>query len=422
MGGKGLRSGGILGQGREHTQHLAFAHRFACLKVQLAHAPGLVGADFVLHFHGFQNDQHVASGHGRTGGHQPLNQLRLKGGMDVVHPFIVRGCPGDSGSSPGQFKLGFSMRPNKPMNFEPLIELTRNGIQECVHMGALAVTDTEGRVLAQVGNPHWLCFTRSTLKAMQALPLVQSGGVAHFGFTPTELALMCASHNGEDIHVEQVTSILHKSGSSTRQMRCGCHVPYRFTFFDRPMPEGFAYDERHHNCSGKHSGFLAYCVQHGLPTDSYTEVDHPLQQKIRQAVAHLAGLREEDLALGIDGCSAPNYAMPLSKLAYGYARLASGAADAELGESFALLSAAMAAQPWMVSGTGRNDLAFTQAGRGDWVTKVGADGVQVVGSKSRGEAFAIKIIDGNKPALFAASVEVLDQLGWLDDAQREQLP
>ncbi|WP_295553221.1 asparaginase, partial [Limnohabitans sp. Rim8] len=149
------------------------------------------------------------------------------------------------------------------MNFEPLIELTRNGIPECMHMGALAVTDTEGRVLAQVGNPHWLCFTRSTLKAMQALPLIQSGGVAHFGFTPSELALMCASHNGEEMHVEQVSSILNKSGSNTRQMRCGCHVPYRFTFFDRPMPEGFAYDERHHNCSGKHSGFLAYCVQHG---------------------------------------------------------------------------------------------------------------------------------------------------------------
>ena len=111
------------------------------------------------------------------------------------------------------------------MNFEPLIELTRNGVQECVHMGALAVTDTEGRVLAQVGNPHWLCFTRSTLKAMQALPLIQSGGVAHFGFTPTELAMMCASHNGEDMHVEQVTSILRNWGSSRRHLRCGCLVP-----------------------------------------------------------------------------------------------------------------------------------------------------------------------------------------------------
>ena len=128
-----------------------------------------------------------------------------------------------------------------------------------------------------------------------------------------------------------------------------------------------------------------------------------------------------DFKMGLDGCSAPNYALPLDRLAYGYARLASGAQDAEFGQSFAALSSAMTAHPELVSGTKRNDLAFMQAGRGDWVSKVGADGVQVVGSKSRGEAFAIKVIDGNKPALFAASVEVMDQLGWLNEAQRAEL-
>ena len=307
------------------------------------------------------------------------------------------------------------------MNFAPLIELTRNGIQECLHLGALAVTDTQGRVLAHVGNPHWLCFTRSTLKAMQALPLLHQGGVAHFGLVAPELAMLCASHNGEDMHVEQIDALLRKSGSRTAQLRCGCHVPYRFTFFDRPMPEGFAFDQRHHNCSGKHSGFLAYCVQHGLPTDRYTDVDHPLQQHIRQAVAHVAGLSEEDLGLGIDGCSAPNYAMPLSRLARSYARLAQPEADGLYGASLKALGEAMQAHPELVSGTDRNDADFMRAGRGDWVSKVGADGVQVVGSRSRGQALAIKVMDGNKAALFAATVEALDQLGWLDAQQRQAL-
>jgi L-asparaginase II len=198
-------------------------------------------------------------------------------------------------------------------------------------------------------------------------------------------------------------------------------VPYRFTFFDRPVPEGLAYDERHHNCSGKHSGFLAYCVQHGLPTDTYTGVDHPLQRHIRQAVAHLAGLGEQELALGIDGCSAPNYAMPLSRLARSYARLAQPESDGLYGESLQQLGEAMRAHPELVSGTDRNDADFMRAGRGDWVTKVGADGVQVVASRARGQALAIKIMDGNKTALFAATVEALDQLGWLDEAQRAAL-
>ncbi|MEP6791584.1 MAG: asparaginase, partial [Ramlibacter sp.] len=162
-------------------------------------------------------------------------------------------------------------------------------------------------------------------------------------------------------------------------------------------------------------------VQHGQPLGNYLAPGHPLQQAIRRAVARAVGLTEGDLKIAIDGCSAPNYAMPLSRLATGYARLASGAADGEFGESFAQLSDAMSAHPDLVSGTHRSDQAFMRAGRGDWVTKVGADGVQAVASKSRGQAFAIKIIDANRPALFAATVATLDQLGWLDARQREEL-
>jgi len=307
------------------------------------------------------------------------------------------------------------------MHFAPLIELTRNGISECFHAGALAVTDTEGRVIAQVGNPHWLCFTRSTLKALQALPLVQSGGAQQLNLTSKELALMCASHNGEDMHVEQVSSILKKGGNTYQQLRCGCHVPYRFSFNDKPLPDGFVVDERHHNCSGKHSGFLAYCSLHEVPKETYTELDHPLQQQIRKAVADVTGVASEDMGVGVDGCSAPNFAVPLSNLARSYARLAKPEADEVYGASLKLLGDAMTANPELVSGTGRSDADFMRVGRGDWVTKVGADGVQVIGSRSRGQALALKIADGNKVALFAATVEALDQLGWLDATQREEL-
>jgi len=307
------------------------------------------------------------------------------------------------------------------MHFAPLIELTRNGISECFHAGALVVTDTEGRVIAQVGNPHWLCFTRSTLKALQALPLVQSGGAQQLNLTSKELALMCASHNGEDMHVEQVSSILKKGGNTYQQLRCGCHVPYRFSFNDKPLPDGFVVDERHHNCSGKHSGFLAYCSLHEVPKETYTELDHPLQQQIRKAVADVTGVASEDMGVGVDGCSAPNFAVPLSNLARSYARLAKPEVDEVYGASLKLLGDAMTANPELVCGTGRSDADFMRVGRGDWVTKVGADGVQVIGSRSRGQALALKIADGNKVALFAATVEALDQLGWLDATQREEL-
>ena len=138
-------------------------------------------------------------------------------------------------------------------------------------------------------------------------------------------------------------------------------------------------------------------------------------------MARVVGLAPEDLKPGVDGCSAPNYAMPLASLARAYARLASGAADPEFGESFALLADAMTARPDLVSGTNRGDQALMRAGRGDWVAKAGADGVQALASRSRGQAFALKISDGNKVAVLAATVAVLDQLGWLDARQREEL-
>lgn len=303
----------------------------------------------------------------------------------------------------------------------PLVETCRGSTTECVHFGALAVADAEGRVLAQAGDAHWPTFTRSTLKPLQALPFVQGGGVRQFGLSQAQLALLCASHSGEPMHVEQVEQILGKAGLARQRLQCGCHVPMFAELGAWPPPAPGSYDERHHNCSGKHAGFLAWCVQHGQPVESYLDPAHPLQQAIRAAVAEAVGLREQDLALGIDGCSAPNYAMPLAHLARGFARLASGGRDPRFGESFAQLADAMTAHPQLVSGTGRNDLAFMQAGRGDWVTKVGADGVQVVASRSRGEALALKIADGNRLALYAATVEALEQLGWLDEAQRAAL-
>lgn len=301
----------------------------------------------------------------------------------------------------------------------PLVETFRGGTRECVHFGALAVADAKGTVLAGAGDPHWLTFTRSTLKPLQALPFLEGGGLAHFGLGRDHLAMLCASHNGEPMHVQKVDEILEKAGVGYQRLQCGCHVPMFVELGVAPAPG--RYDERHHNCSGKHSGFIAFCVQHGLALEDYLDPAHALQQAIRGVVAEAVGLQEHQLAMGIDGCSAPNYAMPLAHLATGFARLASGARDARFGESFAALADAMTAHPDLVSGSRRNDLAFMQAGRGDWVTKVGADGVQVVASRSRGEALALKIADGNMLALYAATVQAMEQLGWLDEAQRQAL-
>jgi len=302
----------------------------------------------------------------------------------------------------------------------PLAVATRGGAVESVHFGSVAVVDRAGRLLYATGDPAVMTFTRSALKPLQALPFVAAGGIERFGFTPPQVALLCASHAGEPRHVEAVADMLQKSGSTAADLQCGTHAPGYFEARGE-VPPPPPYSPLAHNCSGKHSGMLAYCAQHGHPKDAYLDPTHPLQQAIRVAVAEFTGVARDDLVAGIDGCSAPNYAVPLSALAAAFARLADAAPDAVYGQAPATLSAAMVAHPEMVSGAHRSDLALMHAGRGDWVTKVGAEGVQAIGIRSQGLGIAIKVADGQKRGLYPAIVDVLDRLGLLDAAARASL-
>jgi L-asparaginase II len=293
-------------------------------------------------------------------------------------------------------------------------------VTENVHMGSVAVVDSAGRLLWSAGDPGYLAFTRSSLKPFQALPFILDGGPERFGLTRDELALLCASHSGEDKHVQMVQSILARIGLDETHLECGCHVPLYYEFANLPPPADRRWSPLHHNCSGKHSGFLAWCRMHGAPTQGYVDPAHPLQQAVRATLAEAVHIPGERLALGIDGCSAPNSALPLSSLAHLYARLARGR-DERFGSALGVLCDAMTARPDLVSGEGRSDLHLMRAGRGDWVCKIGADAVQAIGIRSAGIGIAIKIADGASRALHTVTCRVLDQLGLLDDQARKAL-
>lgn len=292
---------------------------------------------------------------------------------------------------------------------------------ENVHCGSVAVVDRTGALLYAAGDPHTMTFTRSALKPFQALPFLRADGPARFGLSMAEVALLCASHSGEAMHVAGVTAILDKIGLDEHCLACGCHVPLYYDSVGVAAPAGHTWRQVHHNCSGKHSGFLAWCRLHGAPIDGYVERGHPLQQAVLATMVELTGLPAQAMPVGLDGCSAPNYALPLSSLAHLYARLAHGAADAQLGAPLGDLFDAMTTRPELVSGQARCDLAYMQAGAGDWVSKVGADAVQTIGIRSAGLGIAIKLADGATRSLQTATFAVLDQLGLLDARQRALL-
>jgi L-asparaginase II len=305
----------------------------------------------------------------------------------------------------------------------PLVETTRgtdvaHATVENVHYGAVAVVDLHGEVLAHAGDPHYLTYTRSALKPLQALPLVEDQGIASLGLESADLAMFCASHSGEPRHVERVHNILERIGMGEPDLQCGCQVPVYYSTVAKKAPADGHWTQLHHNCSGKHSGMLAWCRLHGVAHHDYLDPAHALQQRIRARLSPVFGVKADQIALGIDGCSAPNYALPLSSLAHFYARLAQGAGDPEHGDAFGQIFAAMTDFPGLVSGEMRADDAYMTSAPGDWIAKAGADGVQVLASRQRGIGIAVKIGDGAPRAINTAMLGVLDQLGMATEKSR----
>ncbi|NDA92152.1 MAG: hypothetical protein EBX90_02545 [Betaproteobacteria bacterium] len=195
-----------------------------------------------------------------------------------------------------------------------LIDVHRGDVLESEHVGSIAVVNAAGELLAYCGDIRRDVFTRSSLKPFQAAPFVASGGLEKFGWGLRQLALMCASHSGETQHISLARSMLADCGLDHRHLLCGCQVPIAYTQAARLPRADEVFSELHHNCSGKHSGFLAACLQSGEPIENYVALEHPLQRRIRESLAQ-ALRRDSPFQLGVDGCAAPNLAMPLPQLA-----------------------------------------------------------------------------------------------------------
>lgn len=302
----------------------------------------------------------------------------------------------------------------------PIAATFRGAHPENVHFGSLALVDASGRLLAHWGDVDTPVFTRSALKPFQAMPLV-ARWADRYALGDADIALLCASHSGEPMHTARVAELLARAHATENDLACGCHVPFFYDATGQAPPIGGIYSRLQHNCSGKHAGMLLMAHALGEPLTAYLDIKHPVQQAIAQSVSHFAGIAPKDLIVGIDGCSAPNYALPLRKLACAAARLTLDEPDPCYGGTPYRIARAMSRYPELVSGEGRSDLVLMKAGRGDWVSKVGADGVQVIASFSRQMAIAVKCSDGQLTPLMVALSSALDQLGWTDSDQQQAL-
>lgn len=326
------------------------------------------------------------------------------------------------------------------MSARPLLAVTRGRIVESVHYGSIAVVDSNGTLMASYGDPQTVAFLRSSAKPFQVLPFVERGGLEHFGFTTRELALACASHEGSDMHVQAVLQLQNKIGIQECDLQCGAHMPGDVDELKSLIVHNQQPTTNHNNCSGKHTAMLAHAGMRGLPLEGYLDIDHPVQQEILACFAEMCRLPVEQVELGADGCSAPNFAVPLFNAAFAFARMSDPhSLPPARASACRRITSAMTSHPEMVSGYGEFDEQLMKAGGGGIVCKRGAEGYQIIGllpgvrgTGSPGLGIAIKVLDGDASRLGsglestnrvrpAVTIEILRQLGVISPQQEQAL-
>jgi L-asparaginase II len=307
------------------------------------------------------------------------------------------------------------------MNNPILVEVLRGTLVESRHRGAVAVADADGGAVLAIGDVTTPIFPRSAVKALQALPLVESGAADTFGFGDEELALACASHSGEPGHVAGVTRMLAKAGLDAAALRCGAHWPMAQSAVAALARNGEP-SALHNNCSGKHAGFLCVACAEGIDHADYWRPQHPVQREVRAVLENLTGATLSDDRRAIDGCSVPTWAIPLQNLARAFAKFATGRGLApERARAAARLRAACTQKPWHVAGTGRFCTEIMRLLGARVFVKTGAEGVYCGALPEQGLGIAVKCDDGAGRAAQAVMAAIIARFLPLGDVERAVL-
>ena len=296
------------------------------------------------------------------------------------------------------------------MNNPILVELTRGGIVESVHTGAVMLAKPNGEPVLSLGSVGRPVFPRSAIKALQAIPVLETGAADHYNFGEAEIALACASHSGTSAHTDLARAMLAKAKCSADDLACGAHAPSHEASARTLAATGAAPSALHNNCSGKHSAMVCTCVHVGDPVAGYLDVRHPHQQRIAKVLHDFCGGGFVASRYGIDGCSAPNWAIPVQHMANAFAVYITGEglAPARRSVTERIVKSCMA-RPDMVAGPERMDTTAMSALSGKLFMKTGAEGVYCGAFPEHGLGFALKIDDGNKRAAEAIVAGLIQQ-------------
>ena len=296
-----------------------------------------------------------------------------------------------------------------------LVVRTRSGRVESIHDGYICVTNSDGKIAYNIGNPEASVYLRSSGKPLLAVAFVKSGVMEKFNITLKELAIICSSHEGQAFHRKTICSILHKIGLSEKDLDCGHKYPESDKVHDALIKLGKRPTPIFSNCSGKHAGMLALCQYYNFPLKDYIKPDHPVQQFMKNTMAELLECDVNDVITGTDGCTLPTYLLTLQQTSWLYARLAHGyEGKGKYNGCFGLIQKAMKTYPRIIHGDDTFGTDLTSHSNGKAIAKIGAEGVFCVAIPEKHLGLCLKLSDGHPWASYPAVVRVLEELEVLD--------
>lgn len=305
---------------------------------------------------------------------------------------------------------------------EIVVKVTRGSLVESIHRADIAVVNSKGKLLYSLGNPYKITYMRSAAKPIQTLNVILSGAAEKFSFTDEEIAIMCASHYGEDFHRKTVNGILKKIGLGIDNLLCGSTLSLNEEYAEKLLWNHAEINPSYTDCSGKHCGILSICVLNGYDISSYNLLEHPVQKEIKKIVCKVCSVKEDGIIVGIDGCTVPIFGMPLYNMALGFCKMANSSVFTEKYKNAAdRVFKAMTRAPEMVAGTGGFCTELMKNTGGRLIGKLGAEGVYCIGVKDMDLGIAIKIEDGSTRALWPTTVKCLEDLKVLKEEEKRTL-
>jgi L-asparaginase II len=316
-------------------------------------------------------------------------------------------------------------------SYLPILELSRGDAVESVHFGSFAIVNSMGDLVESFGDPTAITFLRSSAKPFQAMPFIENGGHKKWGLSQREIAIICSSHSGTDDHFNVLSSIQSKINVTQDDLLCGIHPSTDAATCQAMLERGEQPSPNRHNCSGKHTGMLAQALNINAPIENYIDINHPVQKRILQCFSEMCAVEVEKIVTGLDGCSAPVFAIPLRSAAFAYARLCDPRdLHPKRASACHTITTAMVSHPDMVSGPGKFDTRLMEISKGKIVSKGGAEGIQQIGIMpdvikpgSPGVGIILKISDGDGlgRAHPAVTLEILRRLGALTSNELDAL-